>query len=152
MSIASSEAPDAIDLARELETLVEKNELGRPGPIGMKLFPDSAQVARDLVIQLRIHGTAMMFVRMSGQPDADKDALLDQLKRYCLLSLQWRRHNGFRRYGTNGYNFFPLREAAHRHWWRGDHLDKQVYASLEKAMKAEYEPWEAELILYPLNH
>jgi hypothetical protein len=152
MSLGNPEAPNAAALADELAGLIETESLGRPGPIGIKLFPDFAQVARDLVIQLRIHGVAMEFCRMAGDKKVTEDALLAQLTEYCMLSLQWRRLNGFRRFGTNGYDFFPLREAAHKHWWRGDHLDKKVYAAIEKAMRAQYDEWEAELVLYPLNH
>ncbi len=151
MSLGSPEAPDAEALADHLAEIESRGQLGRPGPIGLKLFPDFGQVARDLAEQLRIHGVAMRFCEMSRRSD-DEASLLDQLKRYCLLSLAWRKRNGFRRYGTNGYNFFPLREAAHRHWWRGDHLDERVYTSLETAMTEQFDAWEAELILYPLNH
>jgi len=152
MSIGSPDAQNAEVLADELQGLIETNALGRPGPIGIKLFPAYDQVARDLVTQLRIHGAAMDFCKMADDDGVSEARLLDQLKRYCMLSLAWRRHHGFRRFGTNGYNFFPLREAAHKHWWRGDHLDKRIYAELERAMKTEYDDWEAELILYPLNH
>lgn len=152
MSLGSPEAPDAASLSDELAGLANSLSLGRPGPIGVKLFPDYGQVARDLAEQLRIHGVAMEFCRMADGSSINEARLLEQLTRYCLLSLAWRRRNGFRRFGTNGYNFFPLREAAHKHWWRGDHLDERVYAAIETAMKAEYEDWEAELILFPLNH
>jgi hypothetical protein len=152
MSLASLEAPAAAKLADELAGLCETGSLGRPGPIGVKLFPRFDQVARDLVTQLRIHGVAMDFCRMADDESVSDDELLDQLKRYCLKSLAWRRTNGFRRFGTNGCNFFPLREAAHRRWWRSDHLDKSVYAAIEQVMLQSYDAWEAELILYPLNH
>lgn len=151
-SLGSPEAPEADRLVRQLEKRIADNELGRPGPIGVKLFPDYAQVARDLAAQLRVHGVAMEVVRAAREKSIADDKVIEPLKRYCLLSLEWRRRTGFRNYGTNGYNFFPLREAVHTRWWRGDHLDKSVYAELESAMRVEYDAWEAELILYPLNH
>ena len=152
MSLGSPDAPNAAELAAQLAGLCETGALGLPGPIGVKLFPDFAQVARDLAEQLRIHGIAMDFCKMADDPAVSEDTLLEQLETYCTLSLAWRRRNGFRRFGTNGYNFFPLREAAHKRWWRGDHLDKKVYAAIERAMRKDYEEWEAELIMFPLNH
>ena len=152
LSVGSPDAPDAAKLADELQTIVERGELGRPGPVGWKLFPTFDQVARDLAIQLRIHGLAMNFCKMAADENVSEDALLEQLKAYCLWTLRWRKINGFRRYASNGYNFFPLRRAAHNHWWRGDHLDKRIYDAIKQTMEAEYEPWEAELVLYPLNH
>jgi len=152
MAIADNQPAEWARLADELEALASGNRLGPLGPIGRKLFTDGGQAARDLAMQLRIHGTARDFIRMAGETNVDEAALLKRLEHYCLLSLAWRRHTGFRAYGTNGYDFFPLRDSAHKHWWRGDHLDREVYAELEESMKAAYEPWEAELILYPLNH
>lgn len=152
MSLGSAEAPNAAALADELDALARDGRLGRPGPIGWLLFPDAAQVARDLAEQLRIHGVAMSFCRMADDPKVDDAALIERLTAYCLLSLAWRRRTGFNRFGTNGYNFFPLHAAAHKRWWRDERLDPRVYAALESAMQAEYDPWEAKLILDPLNH
>lgn len=152
MSLGNPEAPKARQLADELEKLSGTRALGRPGPIGIKLFPDYGQVARDLAQQLRIHAVAVDTRRLALDASAGEDKVLQSLTDYCLLSLAWRRQNGFKNYGTNGYDFFPLREAVHKRWWRGDHLDKQVYAHLESAMRKAYDSWEAELVLYPLNH
>jgi hypothetical protein len=152
ISLGSSDATDATELADQLREMVEKDQLGVPGPVGRKLFPDFAQVARDLAEQLHIHGLAMQFCRMADDTAVTNDEALDQLKAYCLASLTWRRRTGFKRFGTNGYNFFPLREAAHRRWWRDEQLDPEVHESLKTSMEADYEPWEAELILFPLNH
>ncbi len=151
MSLGHPDAPKAEDLAEELNRLCDQEQLGRPGPVGLKLFPDYSLVARDLARQLRIHAAAVAFCRSAGSAAPDAEALA-RLERYCLLSLEWRRRTGFRRFGTNGYDFFPLHDAAHRRWWRGDHLDREVYRKLERSMKSRYDDWEAELILYPLNH
>jgi N-acyl homoserine lactone hydrolase len=151
LCLRDPEARDADALADELAKLEKEHRLGRPGPIGFKLFPDYGQVARDLSTMLRIHSAAMGFCRMVQAGGADDQELLERLERYCLLSLAWRKHTGFRNYGTNGCNFFPLREAVHKRWWRDNQLDPQVRRSLAEAMKAQYEDWEVDLILGPLS-
>jgi hypothetical protein len=151
LSLGSDQAPNAAELADQLESLCKANRLGRPGAIGIKLFPDYGQVARDLAVQLRIHGTARRFCSMVADPNVSEDRLVRQLVDYCLQSLAWRKHNGFRNYGTNGYDFFPLREAAHKRWWRDNRFNPDVLQTLEREMKAKYEDWEAELILLPLR-
>jgi hypothetical protein len=152
MSLGSTEAPDADQLADELQKLAESKVLGRPGVIGIKLFPDYGQVARDLAAELRIHAAAMETCRLAPDAAVSDQKVLQRLTDYCLLSLAWRRHTGFKNYGTNGCNFFPLREAVRKRWWRGNRLDQRVYARLESAMKRAYDSWEVELILGPLNH
>lgn len=151
LSIGDANAPLAEQFADRLETLERDKKLGRPGPIGLKLFPDYGQVARDLAKQLRIHAAAMHFVRDVNAGKASDEPLLEQLKKYCLLSLAWRKHTGYNKHGTNGCNFFPVREAAHKRWWKDNRLSPQVYAALKSAMEAQFEPWEAELILKPLR-
>ncbi|MHC4744034.1 MAG: hypothetical protein ACYS8Z_19115, partial [Planctomycetota bacterium] len=151
LSLGHPEAPDAETLADKLESLEESNRLGRPGPIGINLFPDYGQIARDLADQLRIHAVATNFCKMVER-DANEEDLFDQLKRYCLLSLKWRKKTGFRNYGTNGYDFFPLRKAAHKKWWREHRLDSQIRTKLTEALSAQFEDWEVELIIYPLTH
>lgn len=84
--------------------------------------------------------------------NADEKQLLDQLTRYCLLSLAWRKNTGFRNYGTNGYDFFPLRKAAHKRWWRENRLNPEVRSKLTAALAAKYQDWEVQLIIYPLTH
>jgi hypothetical protein len=93
----------------------------------------------------------MTFCKMvrGGQPDDEK--LLELLTRYCRLSLAWRRHTGFRSYGTNGCNFYPVREAAHKRWWRNDCLDSDIRQKLTAALEAQYEDWEVALIIDPLS-
>lgn len=152
LSLSSPDAPEADELSNELAGLAQTRALGRPGPIGRKLFPDFELVARDLAIQLRIHGIAMDFCRSARDHGTLESALPGKIERYCLESLAWRRRHGFNTYGTNGCNFFPLREAAHRHWWRGDHLDRRINDRLERAMRECYDEWEADLILFPLDH
>ena len=152
LSLGHPKAPNAETLADELETLEKNGRLGRPGPIGVKLFADLGQVARDLADQLRIHGAAMKFCDMVDADGGSDEQLLDQLTRYCLLSLAWRKHTGFRNYGTNGYDFFPLREAVHKRWWRDNRLDGDVQRKLTACLKAQYEDWEVDLIIYPLTH
>ena len=151
LSLGNPEAPNAEALAEQLEMFEKNQQLGRLGPIGIKLFPDQGQLARDLAAQLRIHSAAMTFCKMvrGGQPDDEK--LLELLTRYCRLSLAWRRHTGFRNYGTNGCNFYPVREAAHKRWWRNDRLDSDVRQKLTAALEAQYEDWEVALIIDPLS-
>lgn len=151
LSLGDPRARDAEALADKLESLEKSGRLGRSGPIGMKLFPDSGQVARDLAAQLRIHATAVNFCKMVEKGSAEKE-LFEQLARYCLLSLAWRKNTGFRNYGTNGYDFFPLRKAAHKRWWRDNRLNPEIPAELTKRLEANYEDWEVELIIYPLTH
>lgn len=93
LSLGHPDAPDAEALADKLETLEKTGRLGRPGPIGIKLFPDIGQIARDLAAQLRIHAAAMNFCKAVEKNNANEKELLDQLTRYCLLSLQWRKKN-----------------------------------------------------------
>jgi len=84
-----------------------------------------------------------------GNPD-DKQ-LLDQLTEYCLLSLEWRKQTGFRNYGTNGCNFFPVRDAVRKRWWRNNRLDAQIQNKLAESLKAKFEDWEVALIIGPLS-
>lgn len=151
LSLGSPEALDAVKYADELETLARSQRLGRPGAIGVKLFPDYGQVARDLARELRIHAAAVEFCRAVERGDQDDKRLLDLLTRYCILSLEWRRHTGFRNYGTNGYDFFPLKAAADKRWRRDNKLNPDILAALEKAIKPGYEDWEVNLILDPLR-
>jgi len=152
LSLGSPQAQRAAELADELARRATEGTLGRPGPVGVRLFPDYSQIARDLAAQLRIHAAAVDAIRMARDPNVPDEQLIERVTGYCLLSLEWRRHNGFRNYGTNGYDFFPLREAVHKRWWQTNRLNAKVYGRLEAALKRDYEPWEAELILYPLNH
>jgi hypothetical protein len=94
----------------------------------------------------------MKFCDMVDAGGGSDEQLLDQLTRYCLLSLAWRKHTGFRNHGTNGYDFFPLREAVHKRWWRDNRLNGDVQRKLTASLKAQYEDWEADLIIYPLVH
>ena len=152
LSLGHPDAPDAETLADKLETIEKAQQLGRPGPIGIKLFPDLGQVTRDLTAQLRIHAAAVDFCKMAEKSSVDESELFDRLARYCLLSLEWRRHTGFRNYGTNGYDFFPLRTAAHKRWWRENRLNPEIQRKLTAALAAQYEDWEVNLIMYPLTH
>jgi len=151
LSLGSPEAPDAVKYADELESLAKSQGLGRPGAVGVKLFPDYGQVARDLAKELRIHAVAMEFCRRVNEADNDDKRVLDVLTRYCLLSLEWRRHTGFRNYGTNGYDFFPLKAAADKRWRRDNKLNPDIVAALERAMIPGYEDWEVKLVLDPLR-
>jgi hypothetical protein len=41
------------DVLEPLERLIQQGQLGRPGVIGRKIFPDQRQVAGDLVFQIK---------------------------------------------------------------------------------------------------
>jgi hypothetical protein len=151
LSIAHPDAPHAEDLADQLEKLEKGKQLGRPGPIGIKLFPDYGQIARDLADQLRVHSAATAFCKMASDDGSKDEQLLEQLTKYCLLSLAWRKNTGFRNYGTNGYDFFPVRQAAHKRWWRNNRLEAEVQHKLTASLKAQFEDWEAALIMEPLS-
>jgi len=151
LCLGDLEASNAETMADELMMLDKNHQLGRPGPIGIKLFPDYGQIARDLAVQLRIHSAAMRFCKMVNEGNPDDKQLLDQLTEYCLLSLEWRKHTGFRNYGTNGCNFFPVRDAVHKKWWHNNRLDPEVQNKLAESLKAKFEDWEVALIIGPLS-
>ena len=151
LSIAHPEAPHAEDLADQLEKLEKEKQLGRPGPIGIKLFPDYGQIARDLADQLRVHSATTAFCKMASDDGSKDEQLLEQLTKYCLLSLAWRKNTGFRNYGTNGYDFFPVHQAAHKRWWRNNRLEAEVQHKLTASLKAQFEDWEVALIMEPLS-
>lgn len=151
LSLGSPEAPRAEELADRLQALEEDGRLGRPGPIGWLLVPDPGQIARDLAAQLRIHAVARRFCRLAPDEGVSKDKLLSLLKRYCVLSLDWRRRTGFRNYGTNGYDWFPLHEAIHARWWGKGGLDPEVYSAIRTELQDRFDDWEAELVLLPLR-
>jgi hypothetical protein len=61
------------------------------------------------------------------------------------------RRTGFRNYGTNGYDWFPLHQAIHARWWGKGGLDPDVYGAIRTELQARFEDWEAELVLLPLR-
>jgi hypothetical protein len=52
---------------------------------------------------------------------------------------------------TNGCNFFPVRDAVHKKWWRNNRLDTQIQNKLAESLKAKFEDWEVALIIGPLS-
>jgi len=145
--------PEELDsLASEMAEALHTRSLGVPGAVGRKVFPDSGQIARDMVRQLRTHASGARFCRAAQDPEADRAKLADGLLEYCRLSLGWRRHTGFRRYAFNGYSFDPVDAAAKKLWWHGDGMKESIVSGLREALLAEFEPWEVELALLPLSH
>jgi hypothetical protein len=68
-----------------------------------------------------------------------------------LLSLAWRKNTGFRNYGTNGFDFFPVHQAVHKRWWRNNRPEAEFQHKLTASLKAQFEDWEVALIMKPLS-
>ncbi|MHB0999864.1 MAG: hypothetical protein ACYC27_11525 [Armatimonadota bacterium] len=61
-------------LADKLDFMVSSDKLGRPGVFGRKLFPDTAIVARSLVMQLRLKSAQERLLRDAPQTISVNDA------------------------------------------------------------------------------
>lgn len=150
MALRSQYRRAAAAIAGELEALERSGSLGRPGPVAMGVFPDAGQIARDLVWQLRLHEAELAFVEGAASGGTG-DALVGSFVDYCRLSLQWRRHTGFRRMAFNGYTFDPVLEQARLLWGASGGLRNDIVAEVEQALGGEFEPWEVDLALQPLR-
>jgi hypothetical protein len=149
LSLGDPEAPEARRMADRMDKIAESRDLGRPGPVGLKIFPGGEIIFADLALMLRIHAAAMEFVRKAGE-DASDDELVGLLNEYNLLSVRWRRRNGFRKFPNNGYDFFPLRDAAWGRWMENKVFRKDIEKRLFEAVEREHHTAEAEFNLRPL--
>jgi hypothetical protein len=149
LSLGDPEAPEGRELADRMEKIADSKDLGRPGPVGLKVFPGGEILFADLAVMLRIHAAAREFVRKTGE-NASDDELVDLVNEYNLLSVQWRKRNGFRRFPNNGYDFFPLRDAAQERWMEDREFRKDIEQRLFAALEKEHGAAEAEFNLRPL--
>jgi hypothetical protein len=66
--------PDKIEaLAASLNGLINSNQLGQPGVLGRKLFPDKTIIARSLVLQLRFRAAQDRFFEKVGKATAKEE-------------------------------------------------------------------------------
>jgi hypothetical protein len=87
--------PQKIDGLRvQLENLINQDKLGRLGVFGRKLFPDRAQVARDLVSQLKVRGAREVMCR-TLTPTTDKKESARVIESYLDALLAWTGQNGW---------------------------------------------------------
>lgn len=87
--------PHKIDAIRgQIENLIKHGKLGRPGLIGRKLFPDSLQVARDLVSQLKVRAARQTMCRALTLA-ADKNDSARVIESYLDAVLTWTDQNGW---------------------------------------------------------
>jgi hypothetical protein len=81
-------------LRTQLENLITQDKLGRLGILGRKLFPDHAQVARDLVAQLSVRATQETMYR-ALTPTADRAESARAIERHLDALLAWTDMNGW---------------------------------------------------------
>jgi len=87
--------PDKIDaIRRQIENLIEHDKLGRTGIIGRKLFPESRQVARDLVSQLKVRAARQTMCRALAR-GADRNGSAKVIEDYLEALLAWTDQNGW---------------------------------------------------------
>jgi hypothetical protein len=87
--------PQKINSALErLEGLLNQGQLGRPGVIGRRLFPDHLQVARDLVSQLKIRAARQRLLQALFAK-TDKEECERLVESYLDALLAWDRQTGW---------------------------------------------------------
>jgi hypothetical protein len=87
--------------ATELETLVQKGDLGQLGTVGHFLLPDYRHFLRDLAIMVRVHAQAER-VRETVEAGAEQNEVFGSLREYVRELLNWQKRTGFvGAYGPN---------------------------------------------------
>jgi hypothetical protein len=87
--------PQKIDgLRAQLGSLINQDKLGRLGVLGRKLFPDRAQVARDLVSQLKVRAAREVMCR-TLTPTTSRNESARVIESYLDALLAWTNLNGW---------------------------------------------------------
>jgi hypothetical protein len=81
-------------LSARLDELIARNELGRSGLFGRKLFPDAGIVAKNLALQLRFQSTRQKFVQ-GITPTADGATCTKLLQDFFAAYLAWDAAHGY---------------------------------------------------------
>ena len=120
--------PAKIDaVLRPLESLVRQEQLGRPGVIGRKLFPDPLQVARDLVFELKIRAARQNLLQaLLLTPDRSECVRL--VRDYLEALLAWDKRTGWDRLISLGIWRSPI-YASDKHFTEALSNLKRVLAS-----------------------
>jgi hypothetical protein len=92
-------------LADQLGAMVERNQLGRPGIFGRKLFPDHRIVAQALLLQLQLRAARENLVRTIGD-GTDPNQCVKLLTEYCAAYLAWDTAHGW--HALWGWGPWPL--------------------------------------------
>jgi hypothetical protein len=106
--------PQKINSAlNRLEGLLNQGQLGRPGVIGRKLFPDHLQVAKDLVFQLKIRD-AREHLLQALFSKTDKEECEKLVEDYLDALLSWDRQTGWEKMINIGIWRSPIYTADKR--------------------------------------
>lgn len=81
-------------LAAKLENVVTQNELGRPGLISRKLFPDYTIVAKSLLMQVKLRA-ALQRMYADLKPDSSREHAMELMSNSLDAYLAWDRALGW---------------------------------------------------------
>lgn len=92
-------------LADRLYTLVEQDQLGRPGVLGRKVFPDYRLVAQTLILQLKLRAARAELAQMAGDT-MSREQCVRLLTEFCHAYLAWDTAHGW--HALWGWGPWPL--------------------------------------------
>jgi hypothetical protein len=95
-ALNESDPQKIIAVLEPLERLVDQGQFGRPGVIGRRLFPDRAQVAGDLVFQLKIRAARQQLLKALFSK-TDRKECEKLLENYLDALLSWDKQTGWER-------------------------------------------------------
>ncbi len=105
LALNESDPAKVSALADRLDQVVRENQLGRPGLIGRKLFPDDRIVAQSVVMQLRLRA-AQERMMQSITPTTSQADCAKLLGDYFDAFLTWDEANGW--HALWGWSAWPL--------------------------------------------
>jgi hypothetical protein len=106
-ALEESDPRKIIAVLEPLEKLVDQGQLGRPGVIGRNLFPDRAQVARDLVFQLKVRAARQRLLQALFSK-TDRSECEKLVEAYLDALLAWDKQTGWERLINIGIWRFPI--------------------------------------------
>jgi hypothetical protein len=98
--LSSTDTHEIEAVAAELEKVINRNALGRPGVFGRKLFPGSGIVAEGLLSQLKLRAAQESLVATLAA-GSNKEELARSLHRFFVQYLSWDMQHGWHDYWEN---------------------------------------------------
>jgi hypothetical protein len=107
LQLESSDLEKIAATLTQLQTLLDRNDLGRPGALGRKLFPDDRAIARALAYQLKIRAARerLLRIRTGKTTPAECEELVAN---YFQALLEWNRETGWEKMMNIGIWRSPL--------------------------------------------